>query len=216
MSIAAELVRTNLQTMLANMPDVSLPWCPRSARASAHRFSFRRQYSSAQKAATGNLIAKLWNDLPHPPVSFLAEGRFRAADGSGNNPAYPQLGAAKTRACPDEAPYPLALTFNTQPMPTRFPSATRPLRICRMQASFSTLCSTAATRSRLTLSASRKRWPTLSGRLTDITALFPQLAALLLRLTHHSFGIRDQHEGSTHQRHEQLPRPIYSVWQQPS
>lgn len=42
-------------------------------------------------------INQLWEDLSHPPPMFLAQGRFREADGSGNNPAYPSLGAAGTR-----------------------------------------------------------------------------------------------------------------------
>ncbi|GAA5987467.1 hypothetical protein JCM11641_003838 [Rhodosporidiobolus odoratus] len=39
-------------------------------------------------------VRLLWNDLPHPPTSFVGESRFRSADGSGNNIFMPSLGAA--------------------------------------------------------------------------------------------------------------------------
>ncbi|BGP16827.1 hypothetical protein JCM10213_004674 [Rhodosporidiobolus nylandii] len=39
-------------------------------------------------------IRLLWNDLQHPPVSFVGDSRYRSADGSGNNLFMPTLGAA--------------------------------------------------------------------------------------------------------------------------
>jgi hypothetical protein len=44
-------------------------------------------------------IRILWQDLPKPPLTFVGESRYRSADGSGNNPFYPKLGAAGQRAC---------------------------------------------------------------------------------------------------------------------
>jgi linoleate 8R-lipoxygenase/9,12-octadecadienoate 8-hydroperoxide 8R-isomerase len=43
------------------------------------------------------LIRLLWDDLQHPPVSYLGKAKYRAADGSGNNFQNPQLGAAGQR-----------------------------------------------------------------------------------------------------------------------
>ncbi|EEP80274.1 hypothetical protein UREG_05116 [Uncinocarpus reesii 1704] len=46
-------------------------------------------------ALTNSLLGQLWNDLPHPPVSYL--GRqfiYRQADGSYNNIYWPQVGMA--------------------------------------------------------------------------------------------------------------------------
>ncbi|ROV93831.1 hypothetical protein VMCG_08781 [Cytospora schulzeri] len=44
---------------------------------------------------SGSFIKTLWNNLQHPPISYLGEGfKYRAADGSNNNIMYPQLGAA--------------------------------------------------------------------------------------------------------------------------
>ncbi|GAA5977201.1 hypothetical protein JCM5350_003254 [Sporobolomyces pararoseus] len=40
------------------------------------------------------LIRLLWNDLEHPPISYLGKAKYRSADGSGNNFQNPQLGAA--------------------------------------------------------------------------------------------------------------------------
>ncbi|GAA5973666.1 hypothetical protein JCM3765_005280, partial [Sporobolomyces pararoseus] len=40
------------------------------------------------------LIRLLWNDLEHPPLSYLGKAKYRSADGSGNNFQNPQLGAA--------------------------------------------------------------------------------------------------------------------------
>lgn len=47
-----------------------------------------------------NLIRLLWNDLQHPPVSYLGRAKFRSADGSGNNFQLPRLGAAGERQYP--------------------------------------------------------------------------------------------------------------------
>ncbi|KAL9932820.1 hypothetical protein V8E36_008519, partial [Tilletia maclaganii] len=39
------------------------------------------------------LMARLWADLPHPPAMDVGpEDRYRSADGSGNNPLWPELG----------------------------------------------------------------------------------------------------------------------------
>jgi len=39
--------------------------------------------------------SQLWNDLNHPPASYLGDdSRFRHADGSGNNIMWPRVGAA--------------------------------------------------------------------------------------------------------------------------
>ncbi|KAK7739055.1 hypothetical protein SLS53_005953 [Cytospora paraplurivora] len=44
---------------------------------------------------SGTFIKTLWNNLEHPPISYLGEEfKYRAADGSNNNIMYPQLGAA--------------------------------------------------------------------------------------------------------------------------
>ncbi|KAB5575357.1 linoleate diol synthase [Coniochaeta sp. 2T2.1] len=44
---------------------------------------------------TDNLIAELWNSLDHPPLIYVGEANiYRKADGSFNNPMFPQLGAA--------------------------------------------------------------------------------------------------------------------------
>ncbi|GAA5871348.1 hypothetical protein JCM16303_000725 [Sporobolomyces ruberrimus] len=40
------------------------------------------------------LIRLLWNDLQHPPISFLGKAKYRSADGSGNNFLNKRLGAA--------------------------------------------------------------------------------------------------------------------------
>ncbi|GAA5936600.1 peroxidase/cytochrome P450 family protein [Sporobolomyces koalae] len=39
-------------------------------------------------------IRLLWNDLQHPPVTFVGKSKYRSADGSGNNFFNPRLGAA--------------------------------------------------------------------------------------------------------------------------
>ncbi|GAA5921037.1 hypothetical protein JCM1841_005069 [Sporobolomyces salmonicolor] len=51
---------------------------------------------SPQQPITDTFIRFLWEDLPHPPAAYVGPN-FRAADGSGNNPAVPMLGAAGTR-----------------------------------------------------------------------------------------------------------------------
>ncbi|KAM0749335.1 linoleate diol synthase [Meredithblackwellia eburnea MCA 4105] len=49
--------------------------------------------SALGKKAADELITFLWNDLPHPPASHVGpSGIYRAADGSGNNKLYPDLG----------------------------------------------------------------------------------------------------------------------------
>jgi hypothetical protein len=42
---------------------------------------------------TDAFIKNLWNNLKHPPVSYMGDAwRYRTADGSNNNILYPQLG----------------------------------------------------------------------------------------------------------------------------
>ncbi|KAL3479872.1 heme peroxidase [Aspergillus californicus] len=44
---------------------------------------------------TKSLLSMLWNDLEHPPISYLGpDSMYRKADGSGNNHFWPSLGAA--------------------------------------------------------------------------------------------------------------------------
>jgi len=46
---------------------------------------------------TGQFLTQLWNDLEHPPLSYLgAKYQYRSADGSFNSLVHPQLGAAGT------------------------------------------------------------------------------------------------------------------------
>ena len=45
------------------------------------------------KFVQDKVIALLWYDLPHPPATYIAE-EYRRADGSGNNPHFPDLGKA--------------------------------------------------------------------------------------------------------------------------
>lgn len=46
---------------------------------------------------TNTFLKTLWNDLQHPPISYLGrEAQYRSADGSGNNVFWPKLGAAGT------------------------------------------------------------------------------------------------------------------------
>ena len=42
-------------------------------------------------------IKLLWNDLQHPPISFVGKAKYRSADGSGNNFFNPRFGAAGER-----------------------------------------------------------------------------------------------------------------------
>jgi hypothetical protein len=49
------------------------------------------------KTLTNQLLAQLYNDLEHPPRSYLgAQYQYRSADGSYNSLKHPQLGAANT------------------------------------------------------------------------------------------------------------------------
>ncbi|KAL2369279.1 prostaglandin-endoperoxide synthase 1 [Blastomyces gilchristii SLH14081] len=53
--------------------------------------------SSARMQLTQTFVKSLWVSLPHPPLTYLGdEYRYRAADGSNNNPMFPRLGAANT------------------------------------------------------------------------------------------------------------------------
>ncbi|KAL4792140.1 Psi-producing oxygenase A [Aspergillus venezuelensis] len=46
---------------------------------------------------TKSFLNMLWNDLEHPPISYLgSDSAYRKADGSGNNHFWPRLGAAGT------------------------------------------------------------------------------------------------------------------------
>ncbi|KAL4919990.1 heme peroxidase [Aspergillus aurantiobrunneus] len=53
--------------------------------------------STSRNAAevTKSFLNMLWNDLEHPPVSYLGfDSMYRKADGSGNNHFWPRIGAA--------------------------------------------------------------------------------------------------------------------------
>ncbi|EXL67218.1 oxidoreductase [Fusarium oxysporum f. sp. conglutinans race 2 54008] len=51
--------------------------------------------SRARDDLNAAFIKRLWDNLRHPPLSYLGdEFRYRAADGSNNNVLYPHLGAA--------------------------------------------------------------------------------------------------------------------------
>ncbi|PGH01900.1 prostaglandin-endoperoxide synthase 2 [Blastomyces parvus] len=53
--------------------------------------------SSARMQLSQTFVKSLWVSLPHPPLTYLGdEYRYRAADGSNNNPMFPRLGAANT------------------------------------------------------------------------------------------------------------------------
>ncbi|KAK6536698.1 hypothetical protein TWF281_000918 [Arthrobotrys megalospora] len=53
--------------------------------------------SKNEKVLTGALLDKLWNQLQHPPLSYLGlKQQYRSADGSYNNILYPHLGKAGT------------------------------------------------------------------------------------------------------------------------
>ncbi|KAJ5949253.1 Psi-producing oxygenase A [Penicillium verhagenii] len=46
---------------------------------------------------TNTFLGTLWKDLQHPPISYLGrDSAYRKADGSGNNPFWPNIGAAGT------------------------------------------------------------------------------------------------------------------------
>ncbi|KAF7505932.1 hypothetical protein GJ744_012374 [Endocarpon pusillum] len=51
--------------------------------------------TKACKDVGGVLIKPLWNDLQHPPLTYLGDDfKYRKSDGSNNNFMYPRLGAA--------------------------------------------------------------------------------------------------------------------------
>ncbi|OOF98169.1 hypothetical protein ASPCADRAFT_142143 [Aspergillus carbonarius ITEM 5010] len=53
--------------------------------------------SKGGKDLTNTFLKQLWNDLQHPPISYLGrEFSYRKADGSGNNILWPHIGAAGT------------------------------------------------------------------------------------------------------------------------
>lgn len=53
--------------------------------------------SKMRDKLTNTFVTQLWNDLEHPPQSYLgAKYQYRAADGSNNSLIHPQLGAAGT------------------------------------------------------------------------------------------------------------------------
>ncbi|KAF1830459.1 heme peroxidase [Decorospora gaudefroyi] len=53
--------------------------------------------SKTREAVTNKFIEQLWNDLQHPPQSYLgAKYQYRSADGSNNSLVNPQVGAAGT------------------------------------------------------------------------------------------------------------------------
>ena len=53
--------------------------------------------SKNRTTLTNQFLTQLWNDLPHPPLSYLgAKYQYRSADGSFNSLVHPQLGAAGT------------------------------------------------------------------------------------------------------------------------
>ncbi|KAF1966227.1 heme peroxidase [Bimuria novae-zelandiae CBS 107.79] len=53
--------------------------------------------SKIREKLTGQFITQLWEDLEHPPLSYLgAQYQYRSADGSFNSLVHPQLGAAGT------------------------------------------------------------------------------------------------------------------------
>ncbi|KAF2727140.1 hypothetical protein EJ04DRAFT_539107 [Polyplosphaeria fusca] len=53
--------------------------------------------SKLREKVTGGFLTQLWNDLDHPPQSYLgAKFQYRSADGSNNSFVNPSLGAAGT------------------------------------------------------------------------------------------------------------------------
>jgi linoleate 8R-lipoxygenase/9,12-octadecadienoate 8-hydroperoxide 8R-isomerase len=59
-------------------------------------------YSLPEDSKIGDVLENafirlLWNDLQHPPISFVGKAKFRSADGSGNNFFNTRLGAAGER-----------------------------------------------------------------------------------------------------------------------
>ena len=65
--------------------------------------------SDERRVLSRSLIRPLWNDLRHPPLSYLGNKyRYRQADGSYNNIMHPQLGAAGSAYARTVAPTTLA------------------------------------------------------------------------------------------------------------
>ncbi|KAL4896758.1 heme peroxidase [Aspergillus ambiguus] len=61
--------------------------------------------SKTGEKLTNVFLNELWTSLPHPPLSYVGEKyAYRSADGSYNNPAMPQLGAANTEYARTIAP----------------------------------------------------------------------------------------------------------------
>ncbi|KAL8276909.1 hypothetical protein RQP46_010737 [Phenoliferia psychrophenolica] len=61
--------------------------------------------SSTGQKISEDFIGMLWNDLPHPPASYVGpQATYRAPDGSGNNPLLPTLGQAGTPYARSVAP----------------------------------------------------------------------------------------------------------------
>jgi hypothetical protein len=53
--------------------------------------------SKVRESLTNTFVTQLWNDLEHPPQSYLgSKYQYRSADGSNNSLIHPQLGAAGT------------------------------------------------------------------------------------------------------------------------
>lgn len=53
--------------------------------------------SKNREKLTNQFLSQLWNDLQHPPLSYLgSKYQYRSADGSFNSLVHPQLGAAGT------------------------------------------------------------------------------------------------------------------------
>jgi hypothetical protein len=65
--------------------------------------------SSLCKEFAGRLTKPLWNDLQHPPLSYLGNDyKYRKSDGSNNNIMYPHLGAAGSQYARTVTPQTLA------------------------------------------------------------------------------------------------------------
>jgi hypothetical protein len=69
--------------------------------------------SLLREKLTNNLIATLWDSIEHPQMLYVGDKfRYRLADGSNNNPMFPQMGAANThyaRSCKPRKTAPGAL-----------------------------------------------------------------------------------------------------------
>ncbi|KAL4078615.1 heme peroxidase [Scleroderma yunnanense] len=63
-----------------------------------HMLTFMANHPSGkiQNTLQTFVIKTLYNDLAHPPITFLGEYAFRTADGSNNNPDQPDMGKAGT------------------------------------------------------------------------------------------------------------------------